>query len=267
LRGGHVTVELIDFLRVVVRVDERRVGVGLDDVVETTLPPSRVDVGWQTADMSPCFMFPVSPHRFRNHFHNKMLSIRATSFGYEQPLYQWFLNDQLLEPTEHSITLNLNVKAAEHGEFSSAKPENITLSYDLKPGSNKLKISCDEPYSGISAIVKVVVSESSHEVLQNLYPDRSLWTSIQFNNVTIEHDQAYIDEQRACAKRIRDLSDQYAKNRKPPHLVDPGPRFGVDVINVINALVLSNPAAANAVINEVARLGKIGKKEVIGQLR
>jgi|GEM_PF-5799220 len=242
-------------------------GVGLDDVVETALRPSRIDVGWQTADMSPCFMFPIAAHHFRNHFHNKMLSLRATSFGYEQPWYQWFLNDQLLDPAKHSITLNLNVKVAEHGEFSNAKPENITLSYDLKPGSNKLKISCDEPYSGISAIVKVVVTESSHEVLQNLYPDRSLWTGIQFNNVTIEHDQAYVDEQKACEKRIKDLSDQYAKSRKLPHLVDPGPRFRVDVINVINALMLSNPAAANAVINEVARLGNIGKKEVIGQLR
>jgi hypothetical protein len=241
-------------------------GVGLDDVAEIELPPSRIDQGWQTVNMSPCFMFPIAPHQFRNHFHNKMLSLRATSFGYEQPMYSWFLNDQLLEPANHSIMLQLNVKTAEQGAFSNPKQENITFSYDLKPGSNKLKISCDEPYSGISAIVKVMVSESSHEVLQNLYPDRSLWTSIQFNNVTIEHDQGYVDEEAACAKRIKDLSDQYAKSRKLPQLVDPGPRFGVDIINVINALVLSNPTAANAVINEVARIGNVGKKEVIGQL-
>jgi hypothetical protein len=159
------------------------------------------------------------------------------------------------------------VKVAERGEFSSAKPENINFSYELKPGSNKLKISCNEPYSGISAIVKVLVTESSHEVLQNLYPDRSLWTGIVFNNVSIEHDQSYIDEEIACAKRIKQLNDQYAKSRKLPHLVDPGPKFGVDVINVIDALMVSNPTAANAVINEVARLGNVGKKEVIKQLR
>jgi hypothetical protein len=41
----------------------------------------------------------------------------------------------------------------------------------------------------------------------------------------------------------------------------------VDVINVIDALMVSNPAAANAVINEVARLGNIGKTEVIKQLK
>jgi len=273
--NGHFVVRIgafePDFSAVTVTVADgetwRYFGIGLDDVVETALPPTRIDVGWQTADMSPCFMFPVAPHRFRNHFHNNMLSLRATSFGYEQPLYQWFLNDQLLDPAKNSIMLNLNVKVAEHGELSAAKPENINFSYENKPGSNKLKISCDEPYSGISAIVKVVVSESSHEVLQNLYPDRSLWTSIRFDNVTIEHDQAYIDEEIACAKRIKDLDDQYAKSQKPPHLVDPGPKFGVDVINVIDALVLSNPAAANAVINEVARLGNVAKKEVIGQMR
>ena len=162
---------------------------------------------------------------------------------------------------------NLNVKVAERGEFSSAKSENINFNYELKPGSNKLKISCDEPYSGISAIVKVLVTESSHEVLQNLYPDRSLWTGIVFNNVSIEHDQSYIDEEIACAKRIKQLNDQYAKSRKLPHLVDPGPKFGVDVIDVIDALMVSNPTAANAVINEVARLGNVRKKQVIEQLR
>ena len=242
-------------------------GVGLDDVVETTLPPTRIDIGWQTADMSPCFLFPKAPHRFRNHFSNHLLSLRATSFGYEQPLYQWFINDQLLDPSNTSIMLNLNVKVAERGEFSSAKSENINFNYELKPGSNKLKISCDEPYSGISAIVKVLVTESSHEVLQNLYPDRSLWTGIVFNNVSIEHDQSYIDEEIACAKRIKQLNDQYAKSRKLPHLVDPGPKFGVDVIDVIDALMVSNPTAANAVINEVARLGNVRKKQVIEQLR
>ena len=241
-------------------------GVGLDDVVQTTLPPTRIDVGWQTADMSPCFLFPETPHRFRNHFSNHLLSLRATSFGYEQPFYQWFINDQLLDASNTSITLNLNVKVAERGEFS-AKPETINFTYELKSGSNKLKISCDEPYSGISAIVKVLVTESSQEVLQNLYPDRSLWTSIVFNNVSIEHDQSYIDEAIACAKRIKQLNDQYAKSRKLPHRVDPGPQFGVDVINVIDALMVSNPAAANAVINEVAKLGNVGKIEVIKRLR
>ena len=126
--------------------------------METTLPPTRIDIGWQTADMSPCFLFPEAPHRFRNHFSNHLLSLRATSFGYEQPLYQWFINDQLLDPSNTSIMLNLNVKVAERGEFSSAESENINFNYELKPGSNKLKISCDEPYSGISAIVKVLVT-------------------------------------------------------------------------------------------------------------
>jgi hypothetical protein len=242
-------------------------GVGLDDAVLTTLPPTRIDVGWQSADMTPCFLFPKAPHHFRNHFSNHMVSLHAASFGYEQPLYQWFLNDQLLDPSKTSITIPLNVKVAEHGDFSAATLENVAFTYENNQGSNKLKISCDEPYSGISPLVKVSVTESSHEVLQNLYPDRSVWTSIVFNNVTIEHDQSYIDEEAACAKRLKQLSDQYAKSLKPPHLIEPGPRFGVDVINVIDSLMVSNPTAANAVINEVAKLGNVGKKQVIGLLK
>jgi len=242
-------------------------GVNFEDVVTSRGRPTRIDSGWQTADMSPCFMFPPAPHKFRNLFENTNITIKASSFGYEQPIYQWFLNDQKLDPAKTSIKLKLFAKTAANGVFAAPKEEIININFALQKNSNKLLLNCDEPFSDISAIVKVVVNEGSHEVLQNLYPERSLWTGIEFNNVVILHDQVYIDQENACAKRIKDLSDEYAKSRKVPHLVDPGPRFGVDVINVIDALVLSNPTAANAVINEVARLGNIGKAEVIKQLK
>jgi hypothetical protein len=46
----------------------------------------------------------------------------------------------------------------------------------------------------------------------------------------------------------------------------PGPEFGVDTVTLVNELVASNPAVANVVINEIARLGNIGKLDVLKRL-
>ena len=70
------------------------------------------------------------------------------------------------------------------------------------------------------------------------------------------------------AKRIRGINDRFSlSDMEVPHRVDPGPRFGDETINLINALILANPAAANAAINELARLSNVGKLKVIERLR
>ena len=239
-------------------------GVGFDDVIPSF--DAHVDIGWQTADMTPCFLFPPSPHHYRNHFQSTTLAIRATSLGYERPSYRWFLNDVPLDPARSTLTQTVSAKHPERGSLSKPQPESITFRYFQ--AQNVLKLICDDPFAGISATVKVLVSESSPEVLKSFYPDRSLWTNVNIDNVSVEHDQAYIDEQKACAKRIKGIDDHVSISEAPvPHRVDPGPRFGVDAIDVINALVLSNPAAAVAVINEVARLGNVGRLDVIKRLK
>lgn len=239
-------------------------GVAFTDVVESFQP--HVDIGWQTADMSPCFLFPPSPHQYRNHFQGTTVSVGATSFGYEQPVYRWFLEDVALDPAGSTITLPLHAKHEEKGELSDARTESITFRY-LQSGST-LKLICNDPFASIAPGIKVQVSEASPEVLKSFYPERSIWTNLRIDNLSIEHDQRYIDEQKACAKRIRGINDRFSlSNMEIPHGVDPGPRFGVDTIDLINALVLSNPVAANAAINEVAKLRNIGRLDVIKHLR
>ena len=239
-------------------------GVGFDDVVASYEP--HLGIGWQTADMTPCFLFPKSPHHYRNRFRSTTLTIRATSFGYERPNYQWFLNDELLNPAGHSITQSLHVQHPESGQLSDPRSENVPFEYSL--AQNVLKLACHAPFANIRAGIKVLVNETSPEVLKNLYPDRSLWTSVDIDNVEIEHDQAYIDEVKECARRIKGINDKYSLSDTPvPRRVDPGPKFGEETLELINALILSNPVAANAAISELAGLKSVGKLQVIEQLR
>ena len=58
----------------------------------------------------------------------------------------------------------------------------------------------------------------------------------------------------------------YSISQSPVHPRGPGPEFGVDTVTLVNELVASNPAVANVVINEIARLGNIGKLDVLKRL-
>ncbi|MEP6873796.1 MAG: hypothetical protein ABI887_05485 [Burkholderiales bacterium] len=239
-------------------------GVGFDDVIETH--EDHIGIGWQTADMSPCFLFPKAPHHYRDRFRSTFLTVRATSFGYEKPNYQWFVNDKLLNLGGSSITQTLSVQHAEHGELSGARPDSVP--FECSVVANVLKLTCHAPFANIHAVIKVVVNETSTEVLQSLYPDRSLWMSVDIDNVKIEYDQAYIDQMKECVKRIRGISDRFSiSDMVVPHRVDPGPKFGKETIDLINALILANPVAANSAINELARLKNVGKLDVIAVLR
>jgi hypothetical protein len=239
-------------------------GVGFDDIVATYEP--HLGIGWETADLSPCFLFPKAPHHYRNWFRSTMLTIRATSFGYERPNYQWFMNDVLLDPAGHSITQSLHVQNSEHGQLTDPRPENVTFEYSVV--QNVLKLTCHAPFANIHATIKVLVNETSPEVVKNLYPDRSLWTSIDIDNVEIEYDPTYNDELKECARRIKGINDRFSiSDLEVPRRVDPGPKFEHETIELINALVLSNPAAANAAINELATLKNVGKLQVIERLR
>jgi hypothetical protein len=176
------------------------------------------------------------------------------------------VNDELLDPARNSITQKLSVQRAESGELADPQAEDVAFEYAL--AQNVLKLKCQAPFANIHAGIKVLVNETSPEVVKNLYPDRSLWTSVDIDNVEIEHDQAYIDEVKECARRIRGISDKYSlSDMAVPRRVDPGPRFGEETVELINALILSNPVAANAAIGELARLKNVGKLQVIQQLR
>ena len=243
-------------------------GVDLSQTMASLVPHDRFHVSpWHSVDVSPCFMFPKAPHQYRYHFQNTQFVFSATSFGYEKPNYQWFINDQLLHTTSSNLIFNTSVRTMVNGEQSAPFMHNVNVAYVQT--QNSIRLTFADDFVDVSATIKVVVNESSVEVLQNLYPDRSVWTGISFSNVTVEWDQTYQDDQAACGRRLKDIASEYARqvSQVPPHRPDPGPEFGVNVVRLIDELMLVNPTAANAVINEVARLGNVGKLEIIKKLR
>ena len=72
---------------------------------------------WTTVEVSPCFMFGPSPHQYRYQNYSTELIFIASSFGYEKPYFNWYLNDAALKPEEHQITSKLNVKVPHNGEL------------------------------------------------------------------------------------------------------------------------------------------------------
>lgn len=238
-------------------------GVDIDDVITDT--PFQSAGEWTSVDVSPCFMFQRAPYQYRYLYNSTQVLVVASSFGYEKPFYRWFVNDVALDPAASQITLRLSVKLPENGKLSAPQEQDVVINYQLT--QNRVRLSFNQQYSGIYISIKVMVNESSQEVLQNFYPDRTIVTGMSINNVTIEWDQAYQDAQKACGKKIADLNEHYAISEGLiPHR-DPGPKWEIHVVELIDELMQSNPAAASVVISEVARLGNVSRLEVIKRLR
>jgi hypothetical protein len=220
---------------------------------------------WNRAFVSPCFMFPKAYYAYRYCYITSEVVIVASSFGYEKPGYQWYINDQLLDPAQTYIAMNMQVKAPEDGQWSVPQTQEVVITYQIN--ANKLTLKIYANYSGIYITVKAVVNETSTNVVQSLYPDRSIWTGMTLNNVDIEWEQAYNDAQNACGRKVAEINKHYSISEiavKPNP--DPEPGWGI-AVKVINELLEANPAAANAVINEVAKLQNVSKVDVIKRLR
>jgi hypothetical protein len=221
---------------------------------------------WTTVQVAPCILYEKADYAYRAFFGTTHVVLEANSFGYEKPNYRWFVDDLELNPATPSITLNLQGRMAVDGQFQ--KPELRSIVFNYQVTGNRLDLATSAPFSGIHVTVKVVANETSREVLQNFYPDRSVWTSVQFNNVRIEWDARYVEDLAKCWKKFRDIDRKFSKSQ--PHVIpkpDPGPRFDdlrVDVL--LQQLVERNPAVANAVIDEVARLTRITRLDVLKRL-
>ncbi len=268
---GHFTVRLIsleeDFSRCSLTVGGgdfwKYFGVDIEKLIPQTI--YQYSGEWTNASISPCFMFPVSNYLYRNLYSSTEIIAVASSFGYEKPNYRWLINDIPLDISKTFIKVPLAVKVPQNGNLDTLSNEEILINYQLN--QNMLKLSLNQHFAGIYISLSVIVNESSTEVLQNMYPDRSIWTGISINNVSIEWDQAFNQAQKACSKRIHDVNDHYSISESPVPQRGPQPGWEVDTGELLNEMVRTNPALANIMINEVARIGNISKLDVIKRLR
>lgn len=221
---------------------------------------------WITVQVAPCILYEKADYQYRAFYGTTHAVLVANSFGYEKPHYRWFVNDQELDPADASLSLNLPAQTADTGQL--LKPQTRTVVFQYQVRQNRLDLVTSAPYSGIYVTVKVIATESSHEVLQNLYPDQSVWTGVNFNNIRIEWDRRYVEDLAKCWKKFRDIDRKFSKSQ--PFIIpkpDPGPRFDDLRVNVLlQQLIEKNPAVANAVIDEVAKLAQITRLDVLKKL-
>lgn len=218
---------------------------------------------WATAHVAACFVFPARDYLYRYQFTETTVSLQATSLGFEQPNYRWFLDDVELDPGRSSIGLVLSVKRAKDAQLLPPKDETVNFEYTLIQG--RLTLRTRTPVADINAKVRVVVNESSPEVLKSFYPEQSGWTNVNLDNLKVHWDDAHTRDLAQCWKSFTLVETPVFKVEKP----DPGPRFEDITLEVIvQRLAMTNPAAAVAVLNEVSRLtlgapldvGRLGKR-------
>ncbi|MEP7375893.1 MAG: hypothetical protein ABI675_21030 [Chitinophagaceae bacterium] len=245
----------------------RNFGLKLENITNTKLI-DRISE-WATIDISPCYLYGKSPHQFRYYFYTSTIMIKASSFGYEKPHYQWFIDNQPINqgsplvPVTGLKQFEVNVRVPENGELSQPQKRMVYIIYNLTGVT--LMLTCNDKYSDIHTTVNVVVNETSPEVIQSNYPDSSAWTDIDFDNVTVEWDKAYQDAVWKCTnQRLKEKLETYKTKRELPFQIDgPRPEWITNTVDLLNELVVSNPSVANFVINEIARLNKVSRLEIL----
>lgn len=222
---------------------------------------------WMPAHVAACFLWEPSDYTYREHFRQTTVVLVATSLSYERPAYRWFIEDQELDPAGTTIDLPLQVRGADAGQLLPPNSQTIRFRYHV--AHNRLELSSSEAYAGIHVSVKVIAGESSPEVIQSLYPDRTVWTGIGFDNLEIEWDARYQDDKRRCEKIFRDIDRRFSKSRMsivPIPDPDPGPRLDDRTVAVLQSLIQPNPAAASAAIDAVAQVAGISRLQVLMQM-
>lgn len=220
---------------------------------------------WTTAHVAPCFIWPKADYQFRYHLNTTTIVMIATSYGFEEPGYTWFVNDQSLID-RGNITLDIQVREADAGQLLPAQTKPVNFSFRV--ANNRLELVTSAPYAGMNISVRASANEVSHSVLQNLYPEQTVWTSVGFDNLRIEWDANYVADSARCWKKFHDINDRFGEST---HSVipqpDPDPRFErVTVFEVLRQLVQTNPAAASIAIDEVAKLTRSTRLEVLKRM-
>jgi hypothetical protein len=236
----------------------------LDNPVANRAPVSTG--AWEMVVTSPCPIYEKREYSYQVNTFETFQVLRAHSSGYEKPHYSWYLENVLLNSAESPIALDVQCRDANGHEISPPAVHRVHCTFKIDGG--KLEFNTAGAFADITLTVRVVVSESSPEVMKNYYPDRSLFTTVRAENLSIKWDSGYLEDLAKCWKMFRDIDRKFSKSQpfkipKP----DPGPKFEDLRVNVLlQQLVQKSPAVANAVIDEVANLTQISRLDVLKKL-
>lgn len=205
------------------------------------------------AYVAPCPLYPPREYSYKVGIFNTFHVLRAHASGYEMPHYSWYLENVRLNPAKSAaIILNVLCRALNGHTISPPAVHPVSCTYTLAGG--KLELDILGAFTNITLTVRVVVGESSPEVIKNNYPERSLFTTVGADNTIIDWDSEYRADRQACKKA---LSKTKAKPFKPKDLIpDPRPtwRDRIGIPELIRDIAKKDPRSAYAVAAEVAKM-------------
>lgn len=234
----------------------RHFGVIVEDVQHEVLTTTQTE--WQKAEVSPCFMFPVGDYYYHYKYDFNRYTLIVSSFGYEKPGYIWTINGTLLDPSANTANISASVE--------SPGPAGKTIATRLVPieytvGADRLSMSCAPKIGNFSLLIEVKSVETSPEVLKNFYEDKSVVTSVRFDNVALEWDDNYKKRQEECEDAIEGVNRKHIPQRKVG-VPKPDPFRVRNIESLINELVEVDVGITNALVDGVAKVANI----VMGQI-
>lgn len=175
----------------------RITGIDFDEPhVDERLP---VYGSWIAVQASPCGAASTGTYEYRTVTATTEVRLAVTSFGFERPVYSWRLNDVALTGPSGFVRLELLVKKIDGSTLVDAGVQPCDISYVT--ADNRLTLSTSAQWAALALQLQVTVSESSHEVVQNAYPDRVLATDFRIDNVSVEWDDRYTRAKLECWRR------------------------------------------------------------------
>jgi hypothetical protein len=234
----------------------------LDDPAANRKPIGAGEQG--IARVAPCPLYAKRDYSFRVATFETFQVLRAHSSGYEKPHYSWYLENVLLNTASSPVPLDVPCREVIGSEVGPIAVHRVNCTFDASGG--KLELAVAGAFAAIALTVRVVVSESSPEVLKNNYPDRSLVTTVRAENVVVEWDSRYRADRQACLKALLKTE---ASNYTPRDLIpDPRPPWGeqIGVRELIRDLAERDLRAAYAVAAEVARRAGLPTEDVLADV-
>jgi hypothetical protein len=219
---------------------------------------------WEKAVVAPCPVYPKREYSFRVNTFETFQVLRAHSSGYEKPHYSWFLENVPLDTAVSPLALDVPCRGLSRHQISPPAVHTVNCTFTVDGG--KLEFNTAGAFADISLTVRVVVSESSSEVLKNYYPDRTLFTTVRAENLALEWDSQFQADFKACWKTISDVNTRFKEKigpRDPGR--DPRPPWDdrIGVRELIRDLARRDLKSAYAVAAEVARRAGVPTGEVL----
>jgi hypothetical protein len=234
---------------------------------------SRTSTGvsaWHEALVAPCPIGAKRAFSFRVKSFQTFLVLQAHSAGYEDPGYVWTIQGVVLDPAGNNVNLQVQCRDMTGHQMNAPSMHTVQCTYQVKSG--RLELNVLGAFADIVLGLELTVGETSPSVMKNYYPDRTLFTSVRVDNLSIEWDAAYQAAAAECWKRLRKFSNQIPKFVVPhrPGPGDPDPPYfdQIRVRELIRILAERDPHGARAVASVVAERSNVSLERVLdGALR